>query len=107
MDLKLSFGPAQIGFIRDWFISDGTGFGQFDETGRLTPGTEQVWQFIDSCKEWHDRLNAGDDCDAQEFEKYRDVYGSQDWIARGHDGTSFRINQPVFDESEITWAVDS
>jgi hypothetical protein len=107
--MKLLYGEVVVGTIDGAFVSDGTWFGDFSPEP-LTDGDRvniRVSEFIEFCRKWHERLAAGADADASEFEQFSDLLTSGSWHVRAIDGSDQAIVEaPVFIGSEITWRTE-
>jgi hypothetical protein len=105
--LKLRYGEIILGDILDAYCGEfatQTWFGEFFPclTGGSTP-ERQLRDLIAFCKEWHVRLDAGEDVDAAEFDRFADLLKSRLWNTESPDGTVDAIDAPVFYDNHITW----
>ena len=107
MASKLYYDSVLVGEIADPFEHQGTWFGNF--TSQLPPaGTEtqrRLMEFIAFCERWHQRLKAGDDPGASEFDAFGKVVRSDLWAVVDERGKRVPVDQwPVFVEGEVSWA---
>ncbi len=109
LHFALRHGPISVGEIADAFCGEGatqTWFGQFAQcTAPANDTTEKrARDFVAFCKEWHARLDAGEDVDASEFDLFfGDLLESGLWAVQSPDGAVTAIDTPVFYADEITW----
>jgi hypothetical protein len=104
---KLYYDSVLVGEIADPFEHQGTWFGNF--TSQLpAAGTEtqrRLTDFIAFCERWHQRLKAGDDPDASEFDAFGEVVRSDLWAVVDERGERVPVDEwPVFVEGEVSWA---
>jgi hypothetical protein len=102
---KLCYDSVLVGEIADPFEHQGTWFGNF--TSRLpADGNEtqrRLADFIAFCERWHQRLKAGDDPDAGEFDAFGLVRPDL-WEVVDEGGDRVAIDQwPLFVEGEVSW----
>jgi hypothetical protein len=103
---KLYYDSVLVGDVAEPFEHQGTWFGTF--TSHLPPaGSEtqlRLAEFIAFCERWHERLKAGDDPDAREFDAFGPILKSGNWRVEDERGERMAIEQaPVFVEGEVSW----
>ena len=103
---KLYYDSLLVGEIADAFEHQGTWSGGF--TSLLAPDgagpQRRVAEFIAFCERWHERLKAGADPDAAEFDAFGPIVRSGRWQVENERGERLAVDQaPVFVEGEVSW----
>jgi hypothetical protein len=103
---KLYYDSVLVGEIADPFEHQGTWFGTF--ISRLSPtGSEtqrRLAEFIAFSERWHERLKAGGDPDAAEFDEFGPIVRSGGWQVVDERGERTAVDQaPVFVDGEVSW----
>jgi len=103
---KLYFDAVLVGDLADLLEHQGTWFASFKP--RLPAGGDRtearVAEFIRFCEDWHGRLDAGSDPDAEEFDAFADVVKSESWRVVDGGGTRVLDGAPVFADGEVSWS---
>ena len=103
---NLYYDSVLVGEVAEPFEHQGTWFGSF--TSRLPlDGSEmqqRLAEFVAFCERWHQRLKAGDDPDAAEFDAFGPIVQSGRWRVVDERGMGTAIDQaPVFVEGKVSW----
>ena len=107
MAVQLYYGSVVVGEIASPFEHQGTWFGNL--TPRLSVGGSEIElalaEFIAFSERWHERLKAGDNPDAAEFDAFGQLVRSDLWAIVDERGTRRRLDTcPVFVDGEVTWS---
>jgi hypothetical protein len=102
----LYYDSVLVGEVAELFVHQGTWFGIF--LSRLPADGSAVQrrlaEFVAFCERWHQRLKAGDDPDAAEFDEFGPIVQSGHWQVVGERGERTAIDQaPVFVDGEVSW----
>ena len=119
-DVDLWYGAVRVGRVNDTYCSEATWYGSFklalDPT--VGPLEQRLLEYIDFCMTWHERLDDWNEWyrkerpnppnstepDASEFDNYSDLLATRQWFTKSDDGSSSRIDAPVFfTATDITW----
>jgi hypothetical protein len=112
-ELSLWYGTMLVGQIKEAFSSDATWHGVFEPQVDPADGpvARRVWEFIEFCERWNDRVRASPEepPDATEFDRYTDVLKSGLWRTKDALGQENQIAEaPVFFRGgEVSWHLEN
>ena len=106
LNLQLWFGDVLVADLLNVFPHQGTWFAEYRQvvTPEAGPVQARLCEFIRFCEEWHDRLACGQNPDAAEFDRFKDVIESPSWRVPCPDGTELTMPEgPIFVQGEASW----
>jgi hypothetical protein len=108
MNFHLEFDGLNVGFAVHAIEHQGTWIGQFNAfPSSADVGDARVREFITLCRNWHERIDAGEDPSADEFDAFQDIISSEKWWAIDETGCKSRIVEaPVFVGNDVSWRFD-
>lgn len=106
MGLQLYFGSILVGYVEGPFEHQGTWFGMLRRVplDEGEPTQRRLSEYLTFCQAWHDRLAAGEEPEASEFDAFSDVLTSGLWYARDEREAVTPIREaPVLVDDELSW----